>query len=100
MRSTLKPHQLESLKANGQEAEVSKQILLADDDVFELAARVCLGAFGNRSSHADEETANFQQGYRVACREIACVLRAMRKGAPPDRDEFESERLRGMLIEP
>jgi hypothetical protein len=100
MRSVLTPKQLELLKANGDNAEVSAMVAMADGDALELAARVALGAFGNRGEHADEQTASFDQGYRVACREIACVLRAMRKGHPPSPDELESERLRGMLIGP
>ena len=100
MRPAIRPDQAALLNRNGDRAEVAKQVAMVNGDEFELSARVCLGAYGNRQHHPDEEMASFEQGYRVACREIALVLRSMRRGEPPTKDELESERLKGMLIGP
>lgn len=66
-------------------------------DAFELAARCALGAWDARQSrmHTTEwrgfkEDAQFEIGYRIACVELAIVLRAIRKGAPPDFHEMRN----------
>lgn len=58
-------------------------------DALELAARAALGAWEARK-HSELETDDFELGYRTAAGELALILRAMRRGAPPDPKELEA----------
>lgn len=60
-------------------------------DGLEMAARVALESWQERPRHPDESDV-FRLGYRLACHELALVFRAMRKGEPPTREEFEELR--------
>lgn len=73
-------------------------------DAFELGARVALGAWEARKgrprkerkgavnsiSLSIDECLEFELGYRIAAVELACILRAMRKGGPPDLSELDA----------
>lgn len=65
-------------------------------DGLEMAARVALESWQERPRHPDESDV-FRLGYRLACHELALVFRAMRKGEPPSRQEFEE--LRRLVFE-
>jgi len=60
-------------------------------DAFELAARCALGAYQARQRRPDESDV-FRLGYLTACKELAVVLRAMRRGGPPAPAELEQAR--------
>lgn len=60
-------------------------------DAFELAARCALGAFTTRERRGDESDV-FRVGYLTACKELAVVLRAMRRGGPPSPAELAEAR--------
>lgn len=67
-------------------AAVAEQIAAADADIFELAARVALGAWDARK--ATDTSDAFAVGYRTAAAELALVLRAMRRQVPPEQVEL------------
>ena len=63
-------------------------------DALELAARAALGAWEARKrldmSEFGIDDDSFEFGYRTAAGELALILRAMRRGAPPDPKELEA----------
>ena len=65
-------------------------------DGLEMASRAALEAWQQRPRHPDESDV-FRLGYRLACYELALVFRAMRKGEPPSKAEFEE--LRRLVFE-
>lgn len=74
--------------------DVNTQLLDAGD-AFELAARCALGAWEARQGREVTTEVkkynldSFELGYKTAAAELALILRAMRKGSPPDKTELE-----------
>lgn len=82
--------------AQDKAAAIAEQ-LSASGDAFELAARCAEGAWAAREKAPiktvqdptrDAALFNFELGYRVAAAELACILRAMRRGSPPNKAEL------------
>lgn len=89
---------LDAWETQKKQAAAVQEQLTDSGDAFELAARCAEGAWNARTPTefaaklSDSVVANarlsFELGYRVACAELAIILRAMRKGTPPSKAEL------------